>query len=177
MWTISRGSTAKRFEKPWTPLARKPSLLLRKEQVLKNDFAVEQDQSLKDNELQYQWGMLNRDVEAKQKVFEGLLEKRQQVDVEGALVKNNARVVETASRGVKVVPRWNYNLLIGLALGVILGCAGAFFLEYLDKTLKTPEEVESYLGLPVLAIIPVMKKELIRAPYAPPELLESGEAK
>jgi succinoglycan biosynthesis transport protein ExoP len=152
-------------------------LLARKEQVLKDSFAVEQDQSLKDNELQYQWGMLNRDVEAKQKVYENLLDKRLQVDVEGALVKNNARIVETASRGVKVVPRWNYNLLIGLALGIILGCAGAFFLEYLDKTLKTPEEVESYLGLPVLAIIPMMKKDLIRAPYAPPELLESGEAK
>ena len=147
------------------------------EKLFQASVKDEQDVFLKENEMDYQYNILEREVDAKTKVYQKVLEKHSEIDVEGALIKNNVRIVERAGMGVKVVPNWRYNLLIAFALGMILGCAGAFFLEYLDKTLKTPEEVESYLGLPVLAIVPAMKKDMIRAPYAPPELIESGEVK
>ena len=45
-------------------------------------------------------------------------------------------------------------LSIGAGLGLILGLILAFFLEYLDTSVKTLDDVERYLGVPVLAVIP-----------------------
>ena len=45
-------------------------------------------------------------------------------------------------------------LCIGAGLGLILGLLLAFFLEYLDTSVKSLDDVERYLGVPVLAVIP-----------------------
>jgi capsular exopolysaccharide synthesis family protein len=52
--------------------------------------------------------------------------------------------------------RPNVPLLLGIGagLGLILGLVLAFFLEYLDTSVKTLDDVERYLGVPVLAVIP-----------------------
>lgn len=53
-----------------------------------------------------------------------------------------------------VRPNILLNMLIGIVGGLVLGIGAAFFMEYLDTSVKTLEEVESELGMPVLAIIP-----------------------
>lgn len=45
-------------------------------------------------------------------------------------------------------------LSIGAGLGLLLGLLIAFFLEYLDTSVKSLDDVERYLGVPVLAVIP-----------------------
>jgi capsular exopolysaccharide synthesis family protein len=51
-------------------------------------------------------------------------------------------------------PNVKINMLLGVATGIIFGISLAFFLEYLDTSAKTMEEVEKSLELPVLAVIP-----------------------
>jgi len=51
-------------------------------------------------------------------------------------------------------PRVALNLALGALVGLVLGIGLAFFIEYLDTSVKTMEDVESLLGVPVLAIIP-----------------------
>ncbi len=51
-------------------------------------------------------------------------------------------------------PRVNLNLALGALVGLVLGVGLAFFIEYLDTSVKTMEDVENLLGVPVLAIIP-----------------------
>jgi capsular exopolysaccharide synthesis family protein len=46
------------------------------------------------------------------------------------------------------------NMILGVVVGLVLGIGAAFFLEYLDTSVKTMEEVEANLGVPVLAVIP-----------------------
>ena len=53
-----------------------------------------------------------------------------------------------------VVPNVNLNLILGAVVGLIFGLAIAFFLEYIDTSVKTLEDVERYLQVPVLAVIP-----------------------
>jgi succinoglycan biosynthesis transport protein ExoP len=51
-------------------------------------------------------------------------------------------------------PKVILNLFLGVVAGMVLGVAFAFFLEYLDTSVKTMDEVEKLLDLPVLAVIP-----------------------
>jgi capsular exopolysaccharide synthesis family protein len=51
-------------------------------------------------------------------------------------------------------PNVRLNIALGIAVGLILGVAAAFFIEYLDTSMKTMEDIEKFLELPVLAVIP-----------------------
>jgi succinoglycan biosynthesis transport protein ExoP len=59
-------------------------------------------------------------------------------------------------------PRVTLNLALGGLIGLVLGLGLAFFIEYLDTSVKTMEDVENLLGVPVLAIIPENVKLLHR---------------
>jgi capsular polysaccharide biosynthesis protein len=60
-------------------------------------------------------------------------------------------------------PDRNRILLIGLAIGLALGVGLTWLKETMDRSFKTVSEVESELGLPVLAAIPNLKKEQKKA--------------
>ena len=51
-------------------------------------------------------------------------------------------------------PRVALNLALGALVGLVVGLGLAFFIEYLDTSVKTMDDVESLLGVPVLAIVP-----------------------
>jgi len=51
-------------------------------------------------------------------------------------------------------PRVGLNLTLGALVGLVIGIGLAFFIEYLDTSVKTMDDVEGLLGVPVLAIIP-----------------------
>jgi succinoglycan biosynthesis transport protein ExoP len=67
-------------------------------------------------------------------------------------------------------PRVGLNLMLGALVGLVVGLGLAFFIEYLDTSVKTMEDVEDLLGVPVLAIIPqhikLLHKELGDTPDA-----------
>lgn len=53
-----------------------------------------------------------------------------------------------------VFPNITMNLLLGAAFGLVFGVGIAFLLEHLDTSVKSLEDVERYLQVPVLAVIP-----------------------
>jgi capsular polysaccharide biosynthesis protein len=56
-----------------------------------------------------------------------------------------------------VSPNVKTNIAIGVLLGLVLGSLITFAIELLDTTIKTPEEITSKFGLPVLGVIPAIK--------------------
>ncbi len=66
-------------------------------------------------------------------------------------------------------PRVPLNMAIGVLLGLIVGIGLAFFIEYLDTSVKTMDDVETILGVPVLAIVPKNIKLLHKQPTDVPD--------
>ena len=66
-------------------------------------------------------------------------------------------------------PRVPLNMAIGVLLGLVAGVGLAFFIEYLDTSVKTMEDVETMLGVPVLAIVPKNIKLLHTQPTDVPD--------
>lgn len=68
----------------------------------------------------------------------------------------------TRDNPTPVEPKPVLNIAIALVLGVMIGVGIAFLLEYLDTSVRTEEDVEKKLGLPILGIISTIEAEDIR---------------
>jgi capsular polysaccharide biosynthesis protein len=75
--------------------------------------------------------------------------------VQDIMKVDNVHVIDKAEIPLgPVSPNVLLNIAIAGVLGLMLGVFLAFLLEFLDNTIKTPEDVEKYLNLPVLGSIP-----------------------
>lgn len=102
-----------------------------------------------------QYNFLKRQVDTDQSLYNGVLQRMKEAQVAAGLTASNIMVVDPAEvpEGPSK-PRVLINLVVGFILGLSLGVGLAFLQEYLDNTLKTPDEVESLLRLPSLGLIP-----------------------
>jgi len=96
-----------------------------------------------------------REEESETKLYEALKQRLQQATIELQVPRSPVELIDRGEPSlVPVKPDWAVNLGIGGIVGVILGIGLAFFIEFLDTSLKIMEDVERYLGLPVLGVIP-----------------------
>ena len=58
-------------------------------------------------------------------------------------------------------PRKTVNLVVAILVGLLIGVGTALTIEYFDTTVKTPDDVERYLGLPVIGIVPQFVAEAV----------------
>lgn len=103
---------------------------------------------------------LARGLDDNAEIYSMLLKKREEARIErqGTVDIPDVKIVNHASvpsRPVK--PKKARNISFAVVLSLALGFGLALFLEYLDHSLKTAQDVEYYLGLPVLASIPEQK--------------------
>jgi capsular polysaccharide biosynthesis protein len=73
---------------------------------------------------------------------------------------DNVSVIDIAvTPAGPIYPRPMFNMAIASVLSLMLGFFIVFMLEYLDNTIKTPQDVEKYLGLPLLGTLPYYEGE------------------
>lgn len=107
-------------------------------------------------EKSIQYNILKREVDTSKQLYDGLLQRLKEAQVSAGLKASNIRIVDAAEvPKFPVKPRVALNLALGIILGLGLGVGLAFFQEYVDNTLKTPDEVETLLRLPSLGVLPV----------------------
>ena len=107
---------------------------------------------LKSRSIQY--NIFKRDVDTNRQLYEATLQKYKEIGVSAGVGYNNLSVVDRAVNAKKFNPNIPMNLSIALILGLIFGILLALLLEFLDDTLKNPEDVEKHLKLAVLGVIP-----------------------
>ena len=104
--------------------------------------------------------LLKREVDTNRQLYDGLLQRLKQVGISSNLTTNNVSIVDSANPPLfPYKPNLQSNLLAGLGIGLFMGLCLVFLLEYLDDSIKFPEEVERVLGVPLMGVIPVGEKK------------------
>ena len=142
-------------------LQAKYDVALRQEKTLA--AKVEQEKSaffdLRNRTVQY--NILQRDAQQNRTQYQDLLERAKAVSVAGAIDANNIAIVDRARpSGVPFKPRPAINMVLSLAIGLLAGGLLALGLEQLDDSIKSPEDVDNKLGVPLLGAIPILEKGL-----------------
>jgi len=103
---------------------------------------------------------LEADAKRNEEFYRNLDQRMSEVDLGSMVRANNVRVVDPAIPNLDPVrPVLPVNVAMGLLMGLFGGCALAFFMEYLDSTVKSREDVEITVGMPFLGIVPLIEEQ------------------
>jgi succinoglycan biosynthesis transport protein ExoP len=102
-----------------------------------------------------QYHILEHDAESYKTLYDGLLQKLKEAGITAGLRSSNIRVVDPALVPTSPSrPQKARNILLGFLIGLVGGIGLAIFREYLDNTVKSPDDIEAVAGLPSLAVVP-----------------------
>jgi capsular exopolysaccharide synthesis family protein len=102
-----------------------------------------------------EYNILKREAEANKVLYDGLLTKLREAGVSAGLRSSNIRIVDPAmvpsypSRPAKA-----RNVALAFVIGLVGGIGLALMREYMDNTVKTPDDIEKLARLPSLAVVP-----------------------
>ena len=89
---------------------------------------------------------LKRDVESDRRMYEVLLQRQKETDIESKQTDSNVRIVDAAEVPIAhVKPNISLNIALSFGLGTFFGIFLAFFLESLDRTLRSEDDVEGQI--------------------------------
>jgi capsular exopolysaccharide synthesis family protein len=123
------------------------------------------------------YGLLEREADSNRKVYEALLQRQNELRVSSNSRANNVRIVDQAEvpkapTGQGGARSWP----IGITLGLVLAVLVPFMLDYINDTVKTPEDVTRQLKLPFLGLVPAVrgdKHPLLASSHVPHDFGES----
>ncbi|MCS6874628.1 MAG: polysaccharide biosynthesis tyrosine autokinase [Pyrinomonadaceae bacterium] len=127
------------------------------EEKIRRAFEEQYEKAEGENRAAIDIKLLEQNIETNRGFLKNLIEQQSSNDVIAQGTDNNISIVDAAiPPDTPISPRRLTTVLLVMILSGIFGVGLSLFLEYLDDTVKTVEDVESYLGLPVLAAIPSM---------------------
>lgn len=96
-----------------------------------------------------------RDAAVNQEIYIMLAKRYEEARISEVMQPTDVQVIDVAIEPDKPIsPKKTLNVVIAAILGLFIGLAIAFMLEYMNKTVRTVEDVQNYLDLPVLGSIP-----------------------
>ncbi len=102
-----------------------------------------------------QYNIIKREAEANKQLYEGLLQKLKEAGISAGLRSSNIRVVDPAMvPSSPSRPQKARNLMLAFLVGLVGGIGLALLREYLDNTVKSPDDIETLARLPSLAVVP-----------------------
>ena len=124
-------------------------------EFLKNSYDLQRKRIVEVQQRLIQYNILKREADVNRELYNSLLQRWKEVGVTSGLKTGNVTIVEPADPPkVPKLPRKKRNVFMGGFVGLFLGIALVFFLDYMDTSVKTSEEVESIAQLATLAHVP-----------------------
>ncbi len=141
------------------------SAIQRQESGVAGLFERAKSSALELNRLEIEYNRLKRSKEYTEKLYALLLERSKESDLTRRLRVNNVSIVdEPVVPRSPIKPNVPLNVAGGLAVGLLLGAGSAFGRSLLDRTVKTPDDVEHVLGATFLGLIPEIEESSTKGP-------------
>lgn len=130
---------------------------VREEKSIKTQRDSAKVNAVDQNQAGIKLAMLQQEVETKEKLYKDLSDKAQQAELKKKEQTSNITIISPAYiPNIPAGPRRLLSIMLAFLLSGIAAIGLAFFLEYLDNTIKTVEDVERYAQLPALGVIPAI---------------------
>jgi polysaccharide biosynthesis transport protein len=126
-----------------------------REQLLTQALEQQKAEVNQMSERMVQYSILKREAEANKALYDGLLTKLKEAGISAGLRSSNIRVVDPA-----MVPTYpsrpakSRNIALSFLVGLVGGIGLALLREYMDNTIKSPDDIETLAHLPSLAVVP-----------------------
>ncbi len=149
----------------------------RERNAVEREYFVAKSEAVNENQADIKLQNLKLEVDRKLKLYNDLQDKSQQAELKQKEQYNNIRIIDPAQiPNVPAGPRRTLTILLAFLLSTAAAIGLAFFLEYLDNTIKTVEDVERYAKLPALGVIPAIagSTSLKKLPGRSEELLDGN---
>jgi capsular exopolysaccharide synthesis family protein len=161
---------------------------LAREQALRTAFNQQRGETVTQNEAAINYRLIQQELDTNKALLDGLMQRSKENDVVQAGTPNNIYVIDYAvAPTASVAPRRLRGVALAFALSLTFGLGLAIFLEHMDDTIRSTEDVEGKLMLPTLAVIPLVgsmaRRKLLPSIKAQngdggkPELLFNGDEK
>ena len=123
------------------------------------------------------YNVMEREAKSNRQVYDALLGKRDELRVSSNSRANNVRIVDTAEvpKGPST-PTGRRSWPVAIAFGLVLAIAVPFGLDYINDTVKTPEDITRRMKLPFLGLVPSVrgdKHPLLASSHVPHDFSES----
>jgi capsular exopolysaccharide synthesis family protein len=130
---------------------------LEREQALRTSFNQQRGETVTQNEAAINYRLIQQELDTNKALLDGLSQRSKENDVVQAGTPNNIYVIDYAvAPDAPVAPRRLRGIALAFALSLVFGVGLAFFLEYMDNTIRSTEDVEKVLHLPTLTVIPMV---------------------
>jgi capsular exopolysaccharide synthesis family protein len=140
-----------------TNLETKYRQTLAREEALRKSFNQQKSETVTQNEAAINYRILQQEIETNKGLLDNLLQRSKENDVVLAGRPNNISIVDYAIvPDYPVGPARMRSVMLAFVLALALGVGLALFLEYLDDSIHSTDDVEKFLRLPALAVIPAM---------------------
>jgi capsular exopolysaccharide synthesis family protein len=117
------------------------------------------------NQTEFQLADYVRAVEVNRTLYETFFQRINETAETGTLQAANARVVDEAVISARPIkPKKKLIVALALVVSLMFGIALAFLLDALDSTIKTADDVDHKLGVPLLGVLPLLGTENIKSP-------------
>ena len=155
---------------------------LRREALLRQAFQQQKAKALEMKGKAIQYNILKREADTNRELYKGLLLRMKEAGVSAGITASNIQIVDPAELPTQPYkPNKRLNLLLAAVVGLFLGVGLAFFFEYLDNTIKTPEDLEQWVRLPSFGMVPEISNgrrgRLEKGASYPVELVTFGHPK
>ncbi len=154
----------------------------RRESLLRQAFQRQKAKAMEMKQKAIQYNILKREADTNRDLYDSLLQRMKEAGVSAGITASNIQIIDEAESLTKPFkPNKRLNLVLAIVVGLFLGIGLAFFFEYLDNTVKTPEDVEQLIRLPSFGMIPEISYERRRrsaeGAFYPVELITFAQPK
>ena len=146
---------AREAERVVNSLRNEYQLALARERSLKRALENQKQESLNLNKKAIRYSVLQRQAESSKQMYDLLIKRFKETSLTEEMKTGNIRIIDEAQVPIHPIkPRKKRNILMGVAVGLMLGVGLSFLLEYLDNTLKAPEDLRDQYGISYLGLVP-----------------------